>query len=124
MTTLLKGSEMANEGATRRVETTVDVRPNQSLIISGLMSEERERVKNGIPYLMDIPILGTLFSSTRWQSQETELLVVVTPTIVDPNRVRPRDVLRVVPDTLLPTREVLEEATHPVLPGRPGGRTP
>ena len=49
---------------TRRVETTVDVRPNESLIISGLMSEDRERVRNGIPLLMDIPILGALFSST------------------------------------------------------------
>lgn len=109
---------------TRRVETTVDVRPNQSLIISGLMSEERERVKNGIPFLMDIPILGSLFSSTRWQSQETELLVVVTPTIVDPLRPPTHNILRLAPDTLLPTREVLEEARTPVLPGRPAGKTP
>lgn len=109
---------------TRRVETTVDVQPNQSLIISGLMSEERERVRNGIPFLMDIPILGALFSSQRWQSAETELLVVVTPTIVDPTRPRPRDLMRLVPDTILPTREVLEDATTPVLPGRPGRRTP
>jgi pilus assembly protein CpaC len=109
---------------TRRVETTVDVQPNQSLIISGLMSEQREKVRNGIPLLMDIPILGALFSSTRWQSQETELLVVVTPTIVDPNRPRPRDVLRVLPDTTLPTREVLEESKTPVLQPRPGQRAP
>jgi pilus assembly protein CpaC len=110
---------------TRRVETTVDVRPNQSLIISGLMNEEREKVKNGIPFLMDIPILGNLFSSTRWQSLQSELLVVVTPTIVDPNRPRARDVLRQLPDTTLPTREVLEEATTPVLPPSPGrARTP
>ena len=107
---------------TRRVETTVDVRPSQSLIISGLMSEERERVKNGIPFLMDIPILGSLFSSTRWQSLETELLVVVTPTIVDPYRPRPRDMLRVQPDTVLPTREVLEESTIPVIAPTPGRR--
>jgi pilus assembly protein CpaC len=109
---------------TRRVETTVDVRPNQSLIISGLMSENRERVRSGIPYLMDIPILGSLFSSTRWQSSETELLVVVTPMIVDPTRPRTRDLLRVLPDTTLPAREVLEEATTPVLPARPAPRTP
>jgi pilus assembly protein CpaC len=109
---------------TRRVETTVDVQPNQSLIISGLMSEERERVRNGIPFLMDIPILGALFSSRRWQSAETELLVVVTPTIVDPTRPRPRDLLRLAPDSILPTREVLEESTHPALPGRPGRRFP
>jgi Flp pilus assembly secretin CpaC len=107
---------------TRRVETTVDVRPSQSLIISGLMSEERERVKNGIPFLMDIPILGSLFSSTRWQSLETELLVVVTPTIVDPYRPRPRDVLRIQPDTVLPTREVLEESNIPVIAPTPGRR--
>ncbi|MDB4882171.1 MAG: hypothetical protein JWL95_937 [Gemmatimonadetes bacterium] len=109
---------------TRRVETTVDVQPNQSLIISGLMSEQREKVRNGIPLLMDIPILGALFSSTRWQSSETELLVVVTPTIIDPNRTRPRDVLRVLPDTSLPARDVLEDAKTPVLQPRPGKRAP
>jgi pilus assembly protein CpaC len=107
---------------TRRVETTVDVRPNQSLIISGLMAEEREKVRNGIPFLMDIPILGYLFSSTRWQSNESELLVVVTPTIIDPLRVRARDVLRLAPDTLLPTRDALEEASPPVIPPTPGRR--
>ena len=109
---------------TRRVETTVDVQPNQSLIISGLMSEEREKVRNGIPFLMDIPILGALFSSTRWQSAETELLVVVTPTIVNPLHPRARDLLRALPDSTLPTREVLEEANTPVLPPSPGRRTP
>ena len=49
---------------TRRIETTVDVRPNESLIISGLFNDERERVKTGIPLLQDIPILGKLFSSS------------------------------------------------------------
>ncbi|MEO6528476.1 MAG: pilus assembly protein N-terminal domain-containing protein [Gemmatimonadaceae bacterium] len=109
---------------TRRVETTVDVQPNQSLIISGLMSENREKVRNGIPLLMNIPILGNLFSSTRWQSSETELLVVVTPVIVDPMRPRARDLLRVLPDTSLPTRETLEEAKVPVIPTPPGRRIP
>ena len=109
---------------TRRVETTVDVRPNQSLIISGLMSENREKARTGIPILMDIPILGNLFSSTRWQNNETELLVVVTPHIIDPTRPRPRDVLRVVPDTTLPAREVLENSKPNVLPTPPGRRVP
>jgi pilus assembly protein CpaC len=109
---------------TRRVETTVDVKPNQSLIISGLMSENREQVRTGIPLLMDIPILGALFSSSRWQKSETELLVVVTPTIVDPTRPRTRDILRVEPDTVLPTREVLEGATPPVIAPSPNRRTP
>jgi pilus assembly protein CpaC len=109
---------------TRRVETTVDVRPNESLIISGLLSEDRERVRNGIPLLMDIPILGALFSSTRWQSSQTELLVVVRPVIIDPTRPRAHDLLRVAPDTTLPAREVIEDAMPPVLPPQSTPRAP
>jgi Flp pilus assembly secretin CpaC len=109
---------------TRRVETTVDVKPSQSLIISGLMSETRDRTRSGIPLLMDIPILGALFSSTRWQKNETELLVVVTPTIVDPTRPPARSILRVLPDTILPAREVIEESHPPVITPTPGRRTP
>jgi pilus assembly protein CpaC len=93
---------------TRRVETTVDVVRDQSMIISGLFTNEQERVKNGIPLLMDIPILGQLFSSTRWQNNETELLVVVTPVLMDPNDPRPQDVLRLLPDTALPARDAIK----------------
>jgi pilus assembly protein CpaC len=108
---------------TRRVETTVDVRPNQSLIISGLLSETRDRTRTGIPFLMDIPVLGALFSSTRWQKHETELLVVVTPTIVVPLHPPARNILRVLPDTTLPAREVIEESNPPVITPTPGRRT-
>ena len=108
---------------TRRVETTVDVRPNQSLIISGLLSETRDRTRTGIPFLMDIPILGALFSSTRWQKNETELLVVVTPSIVDPLHPPARNILRVLPDSTLPAREVIEESNPPVITPTPGRRT-
>lgn len=108
--------------STRRVETTVDVKPSQSLIISGLMSETRDRTRTGIPLLMDIPILGALFSSTRWQKNETELLVVVTPTIVDPTHPPARDILRILPDTTLPAREVIEESNPPLITPTPGRR--
>ena len=63
---------------TRRVVSTVDVRRNQSLIISGMFAGEEENVRTGLPLLMNIPILGQLFSSTRWQRNESELLIVVT----------------------------------------------
>ena len=109
---------------TRRVETTVDVRPNEALIISGLLSEDRERVRNGIPLLMDIPILGALFSSTRWQASQTELLVVVRPVILDPSRPRAHDLLRMAPDTTLPAREVLEDAIPPSIPLPSAPRAP
>ena len=99
---------------TRRVKTTVDVQRDQSMIISGLFSNEQERVRSGVPYLMDIPILGALFSSTRWQNSETELLVVVTPVLVDPRDPRPQDVLRLLPDTALPAREAIQKKLQPI----------
>lgn len=94
---------------TRRIETTVDVRRDQSMIISGLFSGEDERVRTGVPYLMNIPIIGQLFSSTRYQRNETELLIVVTPVIVDPLDPRPQDVLRLLPDTALPARDAIKK---------------
>ncbi len=97
---------------TRRVSSTVDVRNNTSLILSGLFNEERERVRTGVPFLSDIPILGNLFGSTRWQRAESELLVVITPVIVDANRpstgVRPGQIVPLVPDTTLPARPAIE----------------
>lgn len=98
---------------TRRVETTLDVRPGQSLVISGLFSEERESVRTGIPGLMNIPILGALFSSSRWQSSESELLVVVTPELVDPNMPRALDRVRLKPDSALPAIDALKKRLPP-----------
>jgi len=94
---------------TRRAQTTVDVRRDESLIISGLFSEERERTRTGIPILMDIPILGALFGSSSWTTNETELLILVTPTIVNPMAPPSRSILNIVPDTGLPAREAIEK---------------
>jgi pilus assembly protein CpaC len=95
---------------TRRIETTLDVRRNQSLIISGLFNTEEERVKTGVPFLQDIPVLGQLFSSTRFQKNESELIVVVTPVVVDPMRPRRQDVLRLPADSTTPARDALRPA--------------
>jgi Flp pilus assembly secretin CpaC len=94
---------------TRRVSTTVDVRRDQSMIISGLFNNEQERVKTGIPYLKDLPIIGDLFSSNSWKNSESELLVVVTPVLVDPLDPRPQDVLKLLPDTALPARDAIKK---------------
>lgn len=104
---------------TRRVSTTVDVRRDQSLIISGLFNNTHDLTRTGIPFLQDIPILGNLFSSTRWQNNETELLVVVTPVLIDPMHPRPQDVLPIVPDTALPARAAIQERLPPVTAGAP-----
>ena len=104
---------------TRRVESTLDVKRDQSLVISGLFNDERQQVRGGIPGLKDLPILGALFSSRSWQRNETELVVVVTPVVVDPMRPRERDVLRFPADTALPAASVVRPPEPTTLP--PGG---
>lgn len=69
---------------TRRAGTTLDLRQGQTLAIAGLLNFQEETVNVGVPVLKDIPILGLLFSSQRKEQSETELLFLVTPTIVDP----------------------------------------
>jgi pilus assembly protein CpaC len=104
---------------TRRVESTIDVRRDRSLIISGMFNTEEERVKTGIPLLMHIPILGQLFSSTRFQKNESELIVIVTPVIIDPLRPPAEHTIRLLPDTTLPARDALEKRLPPAEAQRP-----
>jgi len=98
---------------TRRLATSVDVRRDQSLIISGLFNDEREEVRSGIPFLMDIPILGSLFASSSWKSNQSELLIVVTPTVVNPLSPPARAILPIVPDTSLPARDAIRKRLPP-----------
>jgi pilus assembly protein CpaC len=100
---------------TRRMESTLDVRRNQSLVISGMFNNEQERVRTGVPLLKDLPIIGLLFSSTQFQRNETELLVVVRPVVIDPMRPRPQDVVPTPPDTTLPARDGLRRQS-PIKP--------
>ncbi len=69
---------------TRRTVTTVDLGNGQTLAIAGLLDFEETKIVTGIPLLKDIPILGLLFSSQRFERRETELLILVTPQIIDP----------------------------------------
>ena len=98
---------------TRRVESTVDVLAGRSLIISGLFNEEREQVTTGIPFLVQLPFIGKLFASNRWQRNETELIVIVTPVLMDPNNPRASDLLQIRPDSTLPAREMLQKRLWP-----------
>ncbi|WP_419901671.1 type II and III secretion system protein family protein [Kiloniella sp.] len=71
--------------STRRVETTVDLGSGQSFAIAGLILNNQTQVNNKVPGLGDIPILGRLFKSERFQNSESELVIVVTPYIVKPS---------------------------------------
>jgi pilus assembly protein CpaC len=69
---------------TRKVDTTVELPSGASIASAGLMQTKGGQIINGIPGLMNVPILGALFRSRDYQRQETELLIVVTPYIAKP----------------------------------------
>jgi pilus assembly protein CpaC len=89
-------SELSDQGAitlngftvpaltTRRAETTVELGSGQSFMIAGLMQNNHNSSVDRAPGLGDVPILGALFRSNRWRRSETELVIVVTPYLVQP----------------------------------------
>jgi len=67
-----------------RAVTTVELPSGGSLVIAGLLQNDIRDTVEGFPGLKDIPILGTLFRSTSFQKDESELVVAVTPYLVRP----------------------------------------
>ena len=67
---------------TRRTATEFNVRSGQTLVLAGFLSRDTARNINRLPGLGDLPILGALFRSTRFQRNETELAILVTPHVV------------------------------------------
>ncbi len=68
----------------RRADTTVELGSGQSFAIAGLLQDNTQIADNGVPFLGDIPILGALFRSDAFQRNETELVIIVTPYLVQP----------------------------------------
>ncbi len=68
----------------RRAVTTVELPSGGSLVIAGLISDQTKQAMTGVPGLKNLPILGTLFRSRDFLKHETELVVIVTPYVVDP----------------------------------------
>lgn len=69
----------------RKTSTEFNVRNGETLVLAGLISRKTSTSIDKVPGLGDIPILGALFRSTRFQNEETELVVFVTPTVIDSN---------------------------------------
>jgi pilus assembly protein CpaC len=69
---------------TRAVATTVDLREGQWLAIAGLIQDEQQGDKGGLPILGDVPVLGSLFNRRSVRRSETELVVLVSPELVHP----------------------------------------
>ncbi|GAA0284748.1 type II and III secretion system protein family protein [Alteraurantiacibacter aestuarii] len=89
-------SELSSQGAVtlngfqipaltiRRAETTIELGSGQSFMIAGLLSNNAQNTIDRAPGAGEIPILGNLFRSTEFRRGETELVIVVTPYLVEP----------------------------------------
>lgn len=67
----------------RRAETTVELGSGGTILIAGLIKSNTLHALNGMPGIQDVPILGQLFKSKSFSRDESELLVIVTPYLVD-----------------------------------------
>ena len=90
-------SQLSNQGAVtlnnisisalsvRRAETTVELGSGQSFVLGGLLQNNDTQNVSKIPALGDIPVLGQLFRSEQFQRSESELVIIVTPYLVNPS---------------------------------------
>ena len=67
---------------TRRAETTLEIPSGGAMAMAGLIQEQTKQAINGLPGLMQLPVLGTLFRSRDYVNNQTELVVLVTPYVV------------------------------------------
>lgn len=70
----------------RETSTTVEMRDGESFAIAGLLQDDFRNLKGQVPWLGDIPVLGSLFRSMEYQRAQSELVIIVTPHLVTPTR--------------------------------------
>jgi len=100
----------------REVSTTVEMRDGESFAIAGLLQDDFRDLNSQVPWLGDIPILGTLFRSSEYRRQQSELVIIITPHLVTPTR---GDALALPTDRIkVPTESEL------FLFGKVSGKTP
>lgn len=67
----------------RNVSSTVAIRSGESLVLGGLIRDNETAGRSGIPLLMDIPVVGSLFSTRTTDTTRTELLIFISPRVVE-----------------------------------------
>lgn len=83
------GSFVVPAFKTRRADSTLRVGNNQAIVIAGLLRNDKQEVVQKFPLLGDIPILGWLFSTVDFVENRSELVFIVTPTIVREPMIKP-----------------------------------
>ncbi|HUK42030.1 MAG TPA: secretin N-terminal domain-containing protein, partial [Candidatus Acidoferrales bacterium] len=103
------GSTGSPSFTTRDAETTAVVQDGDTLAIGGIIQEQKTRSRSGIPYLMDLPVMGRFFSTTADETDRTELIILITPHVVR-NRNESRDVTEEFKSKLSAVRSELERS--------------
>jgi pilus assembly protein CpaC len=88
----------------RRATTTLELRDGQSFVLAGLLQNNLSTTQQQLPWLGDVPVLGALFSSKSYQKNETDLIIIVTPRLVNP--LRAGDTVRTPFDNTLAANDV------------------
>ena len=88
----------------RDARTTIELRDGQSFAIAGLLQTRNQEAISQVPWIGSVPVLGTLFRSSSYQQQETDLVIIVTPRLVAP--AAPGQTLASPLDSRLPPNDV------------------
>ena len=89
---------------TRRAKTTVELRDGQSFAIAGLLQANHSKARRQLPWLGQVPVLGSMFRSASYEKSETDLVIIVTPRLVKP--ATPQERLVTPLDQMMPGNDV------------------
>lgn len=113
----------------RQAETTVVVQDGQSVLIGGIIDDQMARSRRGVPFLMDIPVLGRFFRTESEGVDRTELIILITPHVIrDRNEAqsvtkefeeRIRGLKDLIGRTQGPREQMVTPEREPVLPSTP-----
>ena len=96
----------------RETETTVVVQNRESVLLGGIIDERVERIRNGVPFLMDVPVLGRLFRIEQDKRERTELVILITPHVIR-DRNEAQTVTKEFTDRIHRLREMIERTRQP-----------
>ena len=110
----------------RRASTVIELRDGQSFAVAGLLQSINQETQQQLPWIADIPIIGSLFRSAAFERKETDLAIIVTPRLVQP--ARPGQRLRTPLDPAVPANDadlfLTGQQEIPVAKARAAGMTP
>jgi pilus assembly protein CpaC len=106
---------------TRKTKTEFNVHAGETIVLSGLLQRNTSTDIDKVPLLGDLPVLGALFRSKRFQNKETELVVFVTPTLVDSHTPELAERVRRATGRLNQTLGPQPHLSAPLQPGRDAG---